>query len=102
MASVLRSIFTNDLDHCIICGRPAERHHIFGGANRDKSTEDGLILPLCPEHHRDGKTAVHTNADTRRWTYILGQYAWESQYDGIAPDGVARELFRERYGKSYL
>lgn len=42
------------------------------------------------------------NYDMRRLTYILGQYAWESQYDGIAPDGVARELFRERYGKSYL
>lgn len=102
MASVLKSIFTDDLDHCIICGAPAERHHIFGGADRKKSTEDGLILPLCPEHHRDGKNAVHINADMRRWTYILGQYAFESQYDGLAPKGTARELFRDRYGKNYL
>jgi len=102
LASGLKSIFTDDLDHCIICGRPAERHHIFGKFSRKKSEEDGLILPLCPEHHTEGKNAVHLNYDMRRLTYILGQYAWESQYDGIAPKGVARDLFRERYGKSYL
>lgn len=49
---------------CIICGRPAEIHHVpplrrprgcSGGPHRD----DRYILPLCEEHHRLGPMAVH-------------------------------------------
>ena len=43
---------------CVICGRPAEIHHVRRyGAPRNGSP----VLPLCPEHHRHGGhgTAIH-------------------------------------------
>jgi hypothetical protein len=41
---------------CIICGGPAEIHHLTGGGVGQKETHDRTI-PLCPEHHRTGGTA---------------------------------------------
>ena len=28
-----------------------ERHHLMGGANRNHADEDGLWVPLSPDHH---------------------------------------------------
>ena len=52
---------------CFLCGKTGsvEYHHVFGGALRDKSTEYGLIAPLCGEScHRNGKYSVHRCKDT--------------------------------------
>lgn len=43
---------------CIICGRPAELHHLTGAGMGLKS-HWSEVIPLCPEHHRTGKDAVH-------------------------------------------
>lgn len=98
----MKSIITDDLDHCIICGKPAERHHICGGGNRHLSTKDGLIIPLCPEHHRDGVNAVHRNADMNQLMHMIGEMAWI--YANALPfEDVdsAKDRFRRRYGKNY-
>lgn len=101
--SKLKSIIVDDVDHCIICGRQAERHHIFGGPNRHQSTKDQLILPLCAEHHRDGPDAVHVNAATMALAHIIGQMAWENANRQPFEDTESvRERFRRRYGKSYM
>lgn len=103
MGSLLRSIVTEDLETCIICGKPAERHHIFGGSNRRNSTVDGLILPLCPEHHREGVNAVHNNADMNRLAHIIGEMAWIKANELPFETATgAQERFRARYGKNYL
>ena len=42
------SIITDDLTHCIECGRTdVELHEVWFGANRKLSIEDGLVIPLC-------------------------------------------------------
>lgn len=48
---------------CVICGRPADLHHIDrvgAGRNRDEIIHEGMeVLPLCREHH----TEAHTMPD---------------------------------------
>lgn len=79
-----------------------ERHHIFGGANRNKSTEDGLWMPLTKEHHT-GKMSVHMNKEMKVMSQIIGQLAYEKHLvAGGISEKAAREKFRSRYGKSYL
>ena len=46
---------------CLICGRPAEIHHINKhGMNMRKGNHKNIV-PLCPDHHRLGKAgqAIH-------------------------------------------
>lgn len=90
---------------CIICGSPAiEYHHLIGGtSNRSHSTEDGLIVPLCPLHHRIGHDSVHESGAINRWSKICGQLMYERDMCavGFTPE-EARKDFRERYGKSFL
>ena len=42
-----------------------ERHHCLGGPNRKKADEDGLWVPLTPEHHRTGKINGRQNNRSR-------------------------------------
>lgn len=96
-------------DYDMIDGSPnVERHHIFGGANRSKSDEDGLWAPLTPKHHR-GVMGVHNNKEMKVLSQIIGQLAWEKHYiverrelpfEDIELE--AREAFRKRYGRSML
>lgn len=57
---------------CIICGRPAECHHVAGHGMRASHYE---TIPLCPDHHRNGNDCVHA-----------GRRTFESRY------GTEREL----------
>ena len=46
------SVFTNDLEHCILCGKMKnDLHEVFGGRNRLNSIKYNLVLPLCRECH---------------------------------------------------
>lgn len=90
-------------DYDMIDGTPnVQRHHIFGGANRDLSDQDGLWIPLSSEHH-EGKKSVHMDREMMVLMHIIGQLAWEKHCvaSGETEDN-ARELFRMRYGRSYL
>lgn len=53
---------------CIICGAPAQIHHIRTELN---SKSDLLILPLCPYHHTDGPSgdAIHNGKFEFRCLY---------------------------------
>lgn len=103
----MNSILTDQKEYCFFCGRPAEcQHHlIFGSSNRQLSEEDGLKVPLCNLCHNMGavKERIHDNVMAEKMSKIIGQYAWELKTvaAGVRPDW-ARELFRKRYGKSYL
>ncbi len=90
-------------DYDMIDGTPnVERHHIFGGANRDLSDDDGLWVPLTREHHQ-GKMSVHMNKEMGVLMHIIGQLAYEKKCvaDGMSEQD-AREHFRKRYGRSWL
>lgn len=48
---------------CVICGQPAEEHHVDAiGMGRDRTKVDdseNLKMALCGEHHRTGKNSIH-------------------------------------------
>ena len=60
------SIFTDDLLHCYVCGKPREDlHEIIYGTNRINSIRAGYVLPLCRQCHQ----AFHSNRVlTKKWT----------------------------------
>lgn len=89
------SIITDDLEHCIVCGRgPVQLHHVFYGRNRKNADEDGLIIPLCFEHHTGSKRAIHFDPPLDGYWKRIAQHKYEEHH--------TREQFRVRYGRSYL
>lgn len=67
------SILTNDLEHCIECGRPnIELHEVFYGKNRNNSIKYGLVIPLCKElHHRGNLIGIHQDKELElKWKKI--------------------------------
>ena len=51
----LRSVFSDDMDHCYFTGTsPVERHHIFGGSSKAASEKYGFVIPLRPDLHPNG------------------------------------------------
>lgn len=80
---------------CIVCGKPAERHHIFfGTANRRKSEQYGYVIPLCPEHHR-GNKGIHFDREFDLSIKRIAQRDFEKRFG-------SRDDFRREFGKSYL
>ena len=79
---------------CLICGRPAEQHHIFfGHPNRKNPETYGLVVGLCPEHHR-GVAGPHQN---RQYDLLLKRAA-QSDFE----KEHTREEFISIFGRSYL
>lgn len=84
---------------CWLCGKmgAVERHHIFGGSNRDKSERDGLVVLLCGEScHRNGPRAAHQCAETALEIKKYGERKWMYEHEASTDD------FRREYGKNYL
>ena len=92
-----RSMITDRMDRCYVCGRPNPQiHHIFyGTANRRLSDQDGFIVPLCAEHHT-GDHGAHFNTILDRQLKQEAQMVWERDLEN------SREAFIKRYGRSYL
>lgn len=97
-------------DFCIICNKPRmDMHHIFKGVKQRRlADEDGLVIPLCQEHHT-GNMSVHQRKELNILCEIIGQLAWERntliEMQEIPFDDLSRsvrEEFRQRYGRSYL
>ena len=85
------------MQHCIVCGeKNIEIHHTLFGKNRKKATEDGLVVPLCYEHHR-GKNGVHgLNKELDIKLKQLSEQKWCEYYDKTI------EEWLERYNRNYL
>lgn len=61
------SLFTEDLDHCYVCGRPYPQiHHIMNASNKAKSEEYGLILAQCYGDH-DSEPAEEVRKFVDKW-----------------------------------
>lgn len=97
----MKSIMQEDRGKCYLCGRngngdPLEEHHVFPGANRKFSEQDGLKVYLCGSRcHRNGFMSAHQDKKTSDRLKADAQKAWESKYG-------SREDFMRRYGKNYL
>ena len=67
MPKKLWSIFTDNMDKCIITSAMTniERHHIFGGADRARSEKYGFVVPLHASVHPNGARCTATN-----WTEL--------------------------------
>lgn len=89
----------------IINGSPTtERHHcIFGKPGRKKADEDGLWVPLTPEHHREGKVSAHNCIEMQRLLQIIAQLSYELNEvsNGLTVE-EARKKFFDRYKKFYI
>ncbi len=87
-------------DICAICGKPKEhRHHlVYGRGIRPLADEDDLTMPLCGECH----SMIHSGI-AGVLSKIIGQLLYELNLvkKGV-PHEIARQMFRKRYGRSYL
>lgn len=93
------SILVPYLNKCYICGSENHiaLHEVFyGTANRKKSKEDGMILPLCSLHHNMSNVAVHNNHDLDLKFKQMAQQKWMSYYNKSTKD------FIKRFGQNYL
>lgn len=83
---------------CFICGSNQwiEIHHIFGAADRKKSTEYGLVVPLCHYCHNEPPNGVHQNKDIRRKLQAYAQKKAMKHY------GWDMDTWRSIFGKNYL
>ena len=92
------SIITKNMDECFLCGSQnwIETHHIFGAANRNKSTKYGLVVPLCKWCHNEPPNGVHHNSETRQRLQQIAQQRAMLRYRWTVDD------FRFIFGKNYL
>ena len=93
------SIITKDLTRCIECGSSnVELHEVFyGGRNRHKSIEDGLVIPLCKKyHHRGNLIGIHKDKELNTKYRKIAEQKWLDYYKKTIED------FIERYGRNYL
>ncbi len=56
---------------CMICGRPAELHHITG-AGMGLKAKDEDVIPICAFHHRLGNYGEAIHAGVKGWEAIYG------------------------------
>lgn len=91
-----KSLFTDDLEHCIICGRsPVNKHEIFGGRNRLNSIKYKLVIPLCTCEHHDQVNCrgIHFDKKLRDEWHKKGQALFQETY----PDLDFMEIFKENF-----
>lgn len=82
-----------DRNYCYRCKtwvNNPDRHHVFNGAYRHKSEEDGYVVYV----HRQCHELIHRNAEIRLKMKAEAQRDYEKTH--------SREEFIERYGRSYL
>ena len=92
----LRSVFTDDMDHCYFTGAaPVERHHIFGGSERKKSERYGFVIPLRPDLHPNGAQAGANAHEIDVKLKQMAQTYFEANYG-------TRDEFMRIFWKSYL
>lgn len=94
----LKSVFTEDMDHCFFTGSPyIERHHIFGGSNRKFSEMYGFVVPLRYDLHPNGARFARTPE-----TLKIDQYLKQMAQTYFEEHTGNRAMFREIFSKSWL
>ena len=86
------SILQEDTTKCFLCERKLEldKHEAFGGSNRQKSMQWGLVYYLCRK--------CHSKADLEKMTrQFLHDYARK-----IFIEKYSEDKFLKEFGKNYL
>lgn len=97
MAKRLWSVFTEDMDRCIYTGSTTvERHHVFGGSNRNRSERFGYVAPLRPDYHPNGVFADKSIAQ------LIDTELKQRCQKHYEENHGTREQFIREFGKSYL
>lgn len=90
-----KSVFTDDLEHCYLCGKPREHlHEIIYGKNRINSIKYNFVLPLCANHHT-GKDGIHFNKELDLYYKRLCQIYFENNIGN-------RKEFIKVFRRNYL
>jgi len=86
------SIITSDLTHCIVCGSyyAINKHEVFFGKNRQNSIDNGLVIPLCLNHHN----MIHNNIELDAYWKRIAQQKFEEEH--------SRDEFMNIFKKNYL
>ena len=86
-----KSIITEDLTHCIICGNLKQHlHEVFYGRNRLNSIKYGMVMPICFNCHK----TIHNNIDMDMYYKMLFQKEYEKTH--------TRDEFISIFYKNYL
>ena len=84
------SLFTNDLEHCLLCGSKKEHiHEIFEGRNRQNSMKYKLCIPVCSSCHRK----LHSDSNLALIYKQKGQALFNETY----PDLDFTQIFKKNY-----
>lgn len=98
LAKRLKSVFTEDMEHCYLTGATYPHiHHIFYGSRRKLSERYVFVIPLAPYLHEFGKGSVHENPNCGL-DLELKQMAQRYFEKNIG----SREKFRSIFGKSWI
>ena len=91
------SIITKDMEHCIICRKPAtDTHHCLFGSKRKMADKYKLVVGLCREcHNRVHDPKTDRDKECQNYLKKEAQYAFEDKVG-------TREEFRQIVGRSYL
>lgn len=60
---------------CSVCWRPAEAHHILTGKGMGQKASHFDVIPLCPDHHRNGGHGVAIHSGVKTWEANFGTEA---------------------------
>ena len=74
---------------CLLCGQPAQLHHVREGQGMSQRASNFCVVPLCPEHHL-GSTGLHG----------LGQRGFERRYRMDEMDMLAMVIARLEFPKT--
>lgn len=91
--------------YCHYHGTPyAERHEIFGGANRQTSIKYGFQVDVCPACHRELEANITTWAQeqNQKWAEVYQTaYMADLESTGITKD-QALDMWMALIGQNYL
>lgn len=91
--STMKSLLTDDLEHCLACGsRATDCHHIYGASNKKWSEEFNLMIPLCHQCHMQ----MHDEKEQKmnRFYKQLGQEVFQMSFPNLR--------FQDYFGKNYI
>ena len=86
------SLFTDDLDTCMLCGMSAtDLNEIFRGRNRQNSMKYGAVMPLCRKCH----TYMTDNAELENKWKVKAQKEMMKFYNMSEEEFI--KIFRRNY-----
>lgn len=87
-----KSVFTDNLDICYLCGRKKnDLHEVYAGRNRINSIKYGFVLPICRKCH----SLNQNNPFFNDCWHKQGQLYWEEFIS-------SREEFIKVFRRNYL